>query len=130
VLEDTNETLNITPKRFEEQLKFLKDRGYTTISFEQLNSAFSNQYKLPAKPIILSFDDSTSSHYSTVYPLLKKYGFKGTFFVTTGYIGKEKHLTEGQIKEMYDGGMEISSHSITHPDLTKLSAQKLAYELS
>jgi peptidoglycan/xylan/chitin deacetylase (PgdA/CDA1 family)/putative cell wall-binding protein len=129
-MDNPEQRLTITTSKFEEQLKFLKDHGYSTVSFDQLSSAFNGQFKLPAKPIILSFDDGTTGHYSKAYPLLKKYGFKGTFFVNTSFIGKEDHLTEPQIKEMHDGGMEISSHSATHPDLTKITAEKLAYELT
>ena len=62
------------------------------------------------KSIMLSFDDGTPTHYSTAFPILKKYGHKGVFFDIT----QRSMLTDAQVKEMSDAGMDIQSHTQTH----------------
>jgi peptidoglycan/xylan/chitin deacetylase (PgdA/CDA1 family) len=40
---------------------------------------------VPDKLVVLTFDDSVASHYTVVRPLLKRYGFGATFFITEGF---------------------------------------------
>lgn len=86
-----------TPESFEENIKTLLDNGYTTISFKDLNDAYSGKSTLPNKPIIITFDDGYYSNYEYIYPILKKYNVKASIFVVTDKIDKEidgiKYLT-------------------------------------
>jgi peptidoglycan/xylan/chitin deacetylase (PgdA/CDA1 family) len=89
-------------------------------------------YKLPVKPIgrigsvvsndreliSLTFDDGWQSDFSIALPLLNKYGFNATFFIITGRVGKKGYLKWCQIRELLSAGMEIGSHTETHPYLT------------
>jgi len=70
--------------------------------------------------IVLTFDDGWMSHYITVYPLLKKHNISATFFITTDFIGRKDYVTWEQLSEMIEGGMDIGSHSVTHPNFTKI----------
>lgn len=65
--------------------------------------------------IILTFDDNKWNHYTIVFPLLKKYNLTGTFsYITEGtYTNPESN--NDAIKEMLDYGIEIASHSHSHP---------------
>ena len=86
---------------------------------------------IPDKTVVLTFDDGYLSHLTFVAPLLKKYGFGGTFFITEGLdfkTNKDRYLTWEQIKEMHDMGFEIANHSIGHASSTAMSPQKY-YEL-
>lgn len=119
--------LSVSPENFEAQIKWLKDDHYQTIKLQDLadsnRTELSRVYFKKKKPIILTFDDGYEDAYTQAYPVLKKYGFIGTFFIITEYTGRENRLTHTQIDEMTKSGMEFGSHSLTHPDLTKISLE-------
>lgn len=115
--------LHVSPKEFDQQMKYLKDNNYTSLNFSELENA--NQYE---KPIIITLDDGYENNYTEVYPILKKYNIKATIFVCEGNIGKTNVLKKEQIAEM-SGLVDIQSHTITHPDLTKIDNKSLEKEL-
>jgi peptidoglycan/xylan/chitin deacetylase (PgdA/CDA1 family) len=123
---------DVTPELFESELTELESRGFTTVTFKDLDAYLSNGQPLPARAIILSFDDGWRNQYTYAYPLLKKHRMKGTFFIFSGAIGsRDAFMNWDQVKEMHDAGMEISGHSYTHPMLPKVYGEKELYrELS
>jgi len=123
--------LSVTPEAFERQLQYLQANGYTTIRLYDLHAHLTTGRPLPRKPIILTFDDGYRDHYEHAFPLLKKYGMHGTFFITTDFInfGNPNHLTWEMVKEMAAAGMDIESHARTHRDLRKRSFQFLVWEI-
>jgi len=83
---------------------------------------------IPDKLVVLTFDDSKASHYTVVRPLLKKYGFGATFFITEGFTfetNKDDYLTWEQIAELHRDGFEIGNHTRDHMALTKANLPKL-----
>ena len=84
--------------------------------------------KIPDKLVVLTFDDSKASHYTIVRPVLKKYGFGATFFITEGFTfrtNKEDYLTWDQIAELHQDGFEIGNHTRDHMGLSKANLPKL-----
>ena len=82
---------------------------------------------VPDKLVVLTFDDSKASHYTVVRPLLKKYGFGATFFVTEGFTfrtNKDDYLTWEQIAELHRDGFEIGNHTRDHMALSKVNLPK------
>ncbi|NJL57350.1 polysaccharide deacetylase family protein [bacterium] len=65
-------------------MRYLQSEGYSTISLYALDRALLTGTPLPRKPIVLTFDDGHIDHYAHVFPLLREYGFTGTFFIITG----------------------------------------------
>lgn len=123
--------LTVSTANFEAQLNYLKSQGYSTLSFDDLYKSFYAGETLPPKSVILTFDDGYEDNYQYAFPLLQKYGLKGTFFVATGFTDTNPfYMTREQIREMSDAGMNIESHTVSHPDLTKLSHDQLVYELN
>ena len=114
----------VSPGTFDEQMKYLKDQGYSTITFSDLDRI--NTIK---KPILITFDDGYEDNYTNAYPILKKYGFKATIFLICDAIGKPKYLKLSQIRQMKDC-IDFQSHTITHPHLANLSPNKIEFELS
>jgi peptidoglycan/xylan/chitin deacetylase (PgdA/CDA1 family) len=83
---------------------------------------------IPDKLVVLTFDDSKASHYTVVRPLLKKYGFGATFFITEGFTfrtNKEDYLTWEQISELYRDGFEIGNHTRDHMGASKANLPRL-----
>jgi peptidoglycan/xylan/chitin deacetylase (PgdA/CDA1 family) len=119
----TQDMYDITPELFESELVYIRDHGYTTITFADVIANFDNGTPIPAKPVILSFDDGWRNEYEYAFPLLKKYDMKGTFFIFTNPIvhHKAQWMSWSEVREMDKAGMEIAGHTHTHPFLTKLT---------
>jgi peptidoglycan/xylan/chitin deacetylase (PgdA/CDA1 family) len=83
---------------------------------------------IPSKLVVLTFDDSKASHYTVVRPLLKKYGFGATFFITEGFTfrtNKADYLTWEQIAELHHDGFEIGNHTRDHMGLSKANLPRV-----
>lgn len=109
-------SLTVSLEKFEAQMRFLKDQGYTTIRIGDLINHFQTGAPLPPKPIILTFDDGYTDNYLNVFPSLKDFGFSGAFFVVSGGadFNHEEYMTWDQLREMAANGMEIGNHTLTH----------------
>ncbi len=123
--------LTVRPEAFQAQLNWLLEAGYSTISLDQLDAALASGTPLPAKPVILSFDDGYRDHYTTVFPLLQQAGFTATFFVISERADSRdpNHLTWEQVAAMAAAGMETGSHSRSHSELAGLERDQLVFEL-
>ena len=79
--------------------------------------------------ICLTFDDGFSSDYNLVLPELKRISATATFFIVTDFLDTPNYLTKKQVKYLSDEGMEIGSHSKSHPNFLMLSPDKRLEEL-
>lgn len=118
-----------TPAVFEEQIAFLKGAGYESVLPADIQAYHIQKIALPAKPILISFDDTRKSHILLAAPILEKHGFRGTFFIMTVSIGKKNYLTQADIKELSDRGHEIGIHTWDHQNLSKLPADQWAVQV-
>ncbi len=112
-------SMTITPERFESQIKWLKNNGYTVIPLKQLVSYLQdNNVVLPAKPIIITADDGWESDYTYMYPIARKYNIPITLFIYPGTISENKNaLTWEQLKELIKTGLfDVQAHTLTHPN--------------
>jgi len=117
-------------------LKILKNSFFLSIILFSLGFSQDND----TRKVIICFDDGYYSVYKYAYPVLKEYNIPMTCALITSYIGSGKssgynsgysYMRKGDIQEMIDSlNIEVASHSVTHPDLTNLSDEKLKYELS
>lgn len=79
--------------------------------------------------VSLTFDDGYLSDYRTVLPLFLERKVCGTFFVVTSFVGKQGYMSWDHVRALADSGMEIGSHTHTHPFLAKLTAEDVSNEL-
>jgi len=108
---------------FEQQMKFLKEEGYSVISTEELDGFLAFRRAIPKKAMVINLDDGYRSTYDIAYPILKKYGFTATLFIYTSFIGASRNaLSWDQLKTMKADGFEVGSHSVNHVDLSKKMA--------
>jgi peptidoglycan/xylan/chitin deacetylase (PgdA/CDA1 family) len=85
----------------------------------------------PDKVIILTFGDTHKSQFTNAKPILDKYGFKGSFFVTCLWAGSSKsRLTWQDISALQKDGQDIESKAMTHRRMTHLSPNDLNYEIA
>jgi peptidoglycan/xylan/chitin deacetylase (PgdA/CDA1 family) len=102
---------------FEEQIKMLADSGYHTISADQLYDYLNYGAALPAKPVMLTFDDTDLPQFTIAKPVMEKYGFKGLFFIMTVSLGRPNYMSREQVKQLADAGNEIGSHTWDHKNI-------------
>lgn len=123
--------LSVTPDDFHEQMQFLHDQGYTTISLYDLDAALQTGAPLPPRPIILTFDDGYLDHYTNVFPILKNYGFTATFFIITARLDANppSYLSWDHVTLMAQAGMSMEPHTKTHQDLRQRDYDFLVYEI-
>jgi peptidoglycan/xylan/chitin deacetylase (PgdA/CDA1 family) len=120
--------LTVSTNDFEQQLNYLEEKGYQTVLMSDLFKALYHGYKLPLKPIILTFDDGYNNAYYNAFTILKKYKSKGSFYIITSLIGQPGRLSWNEIKDMNNQGMEIGSHTMNHPDLSGQSSDIIISE--
>jgi peptidoglycan/xylan/chitin deacetylase (PgdA/CDA1 family) len=122
--------LSVSPERFESHLQLLKERGYQTITLDDLLGALATGKPLPPKPVILTFDDGYADNYTNAFPLLQRYGMTGHFFIITDFVnaGRAGYMTWPQIEAMSAAGQRFGSHSRDHPDLKGKSVDYLVWQ--
>jgi peptidoglycan/xylan/chitin deacetylase (PgdA/CDA1 family) len=137
----TYPALTVSPVRFERQMRWLARRGYTGIRPSDWVKWRREGDGLPAKPVLLTFDDGYADLAEYALPVLRRYGFGAVVFVVTGRVGgtntwdeargsgTHQLLTREQIGFWATQGIEFGAHSRTHTDLTTLAADELAEEI-
>lgn len=109
----------VTPSAFADQMKTLHDSGYTAILPDQLHNYLLHDEPLPSKPVMITFDDTREEHHRIGAAEMKKYGYKGVYFIMTISINRPKYMSEAQLKELSDSGHAIASHTWDHHMVTK-----------
>lgn len=129
----------VAPGLLVSQVNHLKRRGWQPVDLREILD--ERQSKEGYHRFALTFDDGYLSVYDIAYPLLRARGIRGTIYIVTSQIGginqwdrvagdyQEQMMTAEQIKEVHKHGMEIGSHTLTHPHLSSLSDDKLREEI-
>jgi peptidoglycan/xylan/chitin deacetylase (PgdA/CDA1 family) len=115
----------LEPAVFRRQLEYVRASGLPVISVDEWISRSK-----PPRAVIITFDDGNVSNYTLALPILQDFGFKATFFVTAGFIGKNGTMSWSQIRALQTAGMEIGSHTVTHRPPSLLDENEIRYELS
>ena len=111
--------LSVSPEIFEAQLRYLKQAGYESITLNDLALHLTMGKPLPPKPIIFTFDDGYTDAYTNAFPLLQRFGFRGTFFVISEPVDARDpdFISWAEVEEMHAAGMSFEPHSYNHPDM-------------
>jgi len=124
--------------RFAEQMRYLRDAGYTTLDLDDYLRIREGRMPLPARAVVVTFDDGYLSNYTYAYPVLKSLGQKATIFVapepdehTRELVrGLDGFLSDEQMREMAANGISIQSHTLTHCILSELDDEAAMRELT
>lgn len=126
-----NHCLSLTSDEFTEQMSFLHENGYHSITPDQLMAYLKYGKSLPDKPVLITFDDGYADNYANAYPILKRYGFTATIFIVTGLVGKDtRYLSWEQARQMQKDGFVFGSHTVSHTPLTDLNEGQIHNELT
>jgi peptidoglycan/xylan/chitin deacetylase (PgdA/CDA1 family) len=137
-----------TPSLFEEHLRWLSERTLVVPFSKIFSIARTNSRQRNEKPIVaITFDDGYADNYEYAFPLLQKYRLSAAFFITAGLIERDRTVVERflslrrccledieslsweQVREMQKTGMEIGSHTWSHPNLARLEPTRVESEL-
>ena len=121
-------SLYVPVERFREQMRYLAESGYRTVTMAQAEEMLRDK-KIPAKTIVLTFDDGYTSVFNQAWPIMQEYGFTGTVYVCTSFIGRTNYLSLDQIKELQSAGIEIGSHTKNHISLKEASYEQQVKEI-
>ncbi len=123
-------SLTVMAPAFEAQLRLLSEAGYRSMRLGDLWAGLVGHAPVPARRVVLTFDDGYDDGYAVAFPLLRRYGFTAAFFIVTSTVGTPGHMTAAQLREMAGAGMEIESHGQHHLDFTQFSTPAARGELS
>ena len=110
-------SMNMTPDKFESQIKWIKDNGYTIIPLkEAVEYLLSKRDSLPDKSVVITADDGWQSVYQYMYPIVKKYNIPVTLFIYPQTISTGKNaMTWEELKELQATGLfDIQGHTYSH----------------
>jgi peptidoglycan/xylan/chitin deacetylase (PgdA/CDA1 family) len=110
----------VAPRAFEEQMRYLKARGFRVIPLGELVEFLAGARQLPRNSVVLTFDDGYRSFVDHAYPVLKELGFPATLFVYTDYVGTGRQaMSWPDLERLAHEGFDIQAHSKTHADLRR-----------
>jgi peptidoglycan/xylan/chitin deacetylase (PgdA/CDA1 family) len=133
-----NNGLTVSTEKLRKHFEYLQKKGYSTISFKELEQSQIEKIKLPKKPIIITFDDGYQNNYDLALPLLQEFNFKATIFLPVYYIGKVNEwdkendpiMDYNTIKKCTDTGLiEFGVHSYKHQSYKEMTINEIKIDL-
>jgi peptidoglycan/xylan/chitin deacetylase (PgdA/CDA1 family) len=116
-----SDRMTVREEAFEGQMAFLKKNGYRVIRLDDLFEFLERKRPLPRKSVVITFDDGWRSMYDIAYPILKRYGYPATLFISTDLIHPTSTTLDWErIREMARNGIDVQCHSKTHRSLGKI----------
>ena len=127
--------------RFRDQMAFFKHAGYRVISMSDACRALFNNHPLPGRAVVLSFDDGYDNFADEALPVLRDFGYPSVLFAVSGLLGrradwltgegdKPSLLTAQRLRDLRASQVEIGSHTVNHPRLSRLDPQHAWHEIA
>jgi len=118
--------LYVTRPDFHRQMDWLDEHGYEAVTLEAVEDAWYSGGKLPAKPVVISFDDGYRPQFTYALPELRRHGWPGVLNLKA----EGSDLYASNVEAMIEAGWELAAHTINHQDLTTLGAVELEEEVT
>lgn len=132
----------LTPRELEQRLDWLRTKGYESVGMDDLLAAWRGDRALPARPVVITFDDGGRDCLEHAVPALVQRGYTATFFIVAGAVGGAMRWLRAEIgfelpaadwpvlRAAEAAGMQCEAHSVTHPRLATVSADGCRDELT
>lgn len=144
-----NETpmYSVLPQQFEQQMKFLAENNFVTLSLNEYDEILKGERDIPERAAVVTFDDGFADIYSVAWPLAKKYGVKINLFVCTGLVAYSaliypeipphachhcetypdlwRPLTWQELRQMKQEGVVMGFHGHLHQKMARLNSEQL-----
>jgi len=140
-LDDRPSVISFSPRVFRHGIARLHESGYKTLRLAEVVSYLKEGKPFPDKSIVITFDDGYRSVFDEAFPVLRRYNMTATVFLTVGEKGnsgldgrlpsleERQMLCWEEIMEMHRCGIDFASHTLTHPDLTRLPFEHAQSEI-
>jgi peptidoglycan/xylan/chitin deacetylase (PgdA/CDA1 family) len=134
-------TISFPPAVLRSGLARLARKGYRSVDLLDAVELLHGGSPLPPKSLVITIDDGYESVYREAFPILQEHGMTATVFVTTGdRPGRDSSerlppfegqpmMSWSELGEIVDAGFAIGAHTLTHPDLTRLSESEAEAEI-
>jgi peptidoglycan/xylan/chitin deacetylase (PgdA/CDA1 family) len=122
--------LYVSPRDFAGQVAWLASHGYHAVTLQQVFDSWRGARTLPAKPVVLSFDDGYLSDVRTALPVLKARDWPGVLNLEYRNLQPVWGIRPPGIRKLLAAGWELDAHTLTHPDLTTVDAARLKEEVA
>lgn len=120
---------------FGRHMQFLHEHGFVPVHLAEAVAALQNG-PIAKKMVVITFDDGFRDFYSDAFPILAQHGFKATMFIISGMTSERPSLRDGvelmswsEVREIHKYGIEIGSHTVSHPELVRLPEQAVEHEI-
>lgn len=110
-------SMTISPQRFRDDMQFLSESGFTPLLTADLVDIYEGRKSMPARPVMIIFDDGYESNYTLAYPILKETKMRASITVIASAIRGfdapfNSFLTWEECKELRASGIiDIGSHT-------------------
>jgi peptidoglycan/xylan/chitin deacetylase (PgdA/CDA1 family) len=140
-IDERKSVISISPAVFQNGMAKLHGGGYHALSLMEASDFLRRGAPFPERSFVITFDDGYQSVHQKAFPVLRSYGMSATVFLTVGEKGGARSrnrlpsltgramLSWEEIKEMQQSGMDFGAHTLTHPDLTRLSSKQVRAEV-
>jgi peptidoglycan/xylan/chitin deacetylase (PgdA/CDA1 family) len=126
----------LAPERFEAQLRWLRAEGYSPVTPAEVLSFMRCQAGLPARPVMLTFDDGYIDFYQNAWPRLHRFGMSAIVYAVTGLVGGRAVWDAGagvpaalmdwdQLRTLSERGIAVESHGHSHRHMSRLPTEAL-----
>jgi peptidoglycan/xylan/chitin deacetylase (PgdA/CDA1 family) len=131
----------VTPIEFDAQMRHLRECGYSALTVTELVAAYADAAMLPARPVVLSFDDGFRDFLTEALPTLSRYSLTATLYVVSGRVGGTSEWLESigegrrpladwrELRDIAAAGIEIGGHSVSHAGLDRLPIGEASEEI-
>ncbi len=121
--------LVVSPETFAAQMRALRDAGWHSITLATLAGAMETDRTIPAKTFVITFDDGWSDGYNYAFPIMREFGFVGTYFMVSSRIDRTEFLSTQEMRTLAAAGDEIGNHTENHVSLSTLPLRRVKQEV-
>jgi peptidoglycan/xylan/chitin deacetylase (PgdA/CDA1 family) len=122
--------LYVSESEFAEQMRWLGRHGYHAVTQRAVWDHWHRGRPLPARPIVISFDDGYREVADSALPIMQSHGWPGVLNLTVKNLRVSGGLSQWRVRKLIDADWELASHTQTHPDLPSLSGAALTAEVA
>ena len=141
-IEERPGVIGFPPSALRRALRHLREKGHRSIRLSEVAALLASGQAFPDRSFVITFDDGYRNVYEAAFPILQELGLTATVFLTVGPSGAEASpqrfpplggrpmLSWAEVREMAAAGLEFGAHTLTHPDLKRLSPDQAETEIA